>query len=615
MKISQINTIQYKNNYLLNNYDHKNSKNNKTALSSDTILNFLNCVGNYNIKFGAAKSPFYAISSDGNYKKYTDRKQAEQELSLAKSNIAECLQGKRSSTHGYAFIYASEIEQENNTGDITVNNEKIETIVQSLKDYEVSKDKPIPVYAIDRDGNYKKFPSKNNAAKVLKINLPHIIRILNKELKTSKGYTFVFPEEIEKESANNTKYVDNSMLTEVVFSAFEDSNSTPVYAIDKKGIYQKFPSVRNAAKTLSLEPANISKCLNGDHKRTGNYTFIRAEEIETTDKFGNVTVDIDTLEKINSETQIRDSFVPVYSIDSNGNCKRYANKRQAADFLGIDISTLSHCLLGYYDVINGYAFVKAEDVEQITTDGETKLNYDVLKEKYEAANKNSVYAIYKDGHFEKYKTQTEAAKKLNLRRNKISDCVNGISNKVAGRIFIKASDVETFKEGNISLNMQLIKKFALELAKPSIKAVYSFDQNGIATRYSSSKEASETLLISASRVKNCLLGNTKVSNGYRFIYAKNFEHIDSDGKLVVDYDKIDAISDEINPENKRLIKKYGKIFAIKGVNVYEYKDIREASRALEISQDEIIYMLKNGRNRKDGTNTLKDCVFTSEKDG
>lgn len=613
MRISQINTIPYTNNCFFKHYCPPNSKNPKTAVPADTVLNFLNCVGTYNIQFGAAKLPFYAISSDGSYKKYTDRKQAVQELSLAKSNIAECLQGKRSSTHGYAFIYSSEIEQEDDSGNVIVNNDKIATIAQALEESEALKDKPIPIYAIDRKGNYRKFPSKYNAAKVLKINPAHINRILNKELKTSKEYTFVFPDEIENEAQNSEKLVDGSKLADVVFSAFE-GKSTPIYAVDKNGIYQKFPSAKNAAEVLSLEPANISKCLNGERKRCGNYTFVRADEIETTDTFGDVSIDIDTLQKINLEMRIKDSFVPVYSVSSNGNCKRFESKKHAADFLGINIGSIGQCLLGYNEVVNGYAFVRAEDVEQITPDGEIKLNYDVLKRKYEAANKNSVYAIYKDGHFEKYITQADAARKLNLKRKKISDCVIGIKNRVHGRVFIKAGDVETFKDGKILLNSQLIKKFALELAKPDVKAVYAFDSKGVPMRFSSSKEASKTLSISASCVNNCLSENGRISKGYRFIYAENFEHIDENGNIVVDYEKIDAISDEINPKNKRLINKYGKIFAIKDVNVFEYKDVRAAARAFDISMDEMIFMLENGRNRTNRKNTIKGCVFTSEYD-
>ena len=75
-----------------------------------------NIRNNYNVSFSGSGRAFYAIREDGSYQRFTDRKTAENELSLAKTNIAECIQGKRNNTHGFGFIYADEIETADKNG-------------------------------------------------------------------------------------------------------------------------------------------------------------------------------------------------------------------------------------------------------------------------------------------------------------------------------------------------------------------------------------------------------------------------------------------------------------------------------------------------------------------
>ena len=109
MKVHPVNQV-YIENTLCKRENGSVSNVRENTLQNNAVLNYMNALSNYNISFQAAKADFYAINQDGTYKKYSDRKVAQEELSLAKSNIAECLQGKRTATHGYGFIYASKIE-------------------------------------------------------------------------------------------------------------------------------------------------------------------------------------------------------------------------------------------------------------------------------------------------------------------------------------------------------------------------------------------------------------------------------------------------------------------------------------------------------------------------
>ena len=575
---------------------------------------YLNIISTYNVTFLGKNNPFYAIDSEGNYTKFYTRKDAETKLSLAKSNIAECLQGKRLSTHGYSFLYADEIEEKDELGNTIVSDVKLKAKIEQLRSALESQDKPKPVYAISEDGTYKKFPSKYQASKELGINAPRIIKCIDGTLRKTGGYTFVTPDAIEKETSSGAIIVDKAKLTKILYQAFEESNTTPIYAIDEKGFIRKFSGVRKAARDLSLEAANISRCLNGGQKRVGAYTFVRAEDIEISDNNNYVQINRHKVKEINDASFEHEGYVPIYAISADGKYTKYPNKKRAAAVLGIENSALSHCLLGRYNVVKNYAFVLAEDVEEIDADGNVKLNFDVIKEKYQQANKNSVYVINKDGTYKKYLTQTDAAKDLGLRRTKISACINGESNKVGGRTFVKASDVESFENGQVVINKSLMKKFAAELLTSGVKAVYAFDSKGNYQRYNSVKELIESLSIGESGVRECLSGKRKTSCGYRFVYADEFEEISDEGQLTIDYDKLDDFSTQINPSLKRYLSRYGKIYALKGVNVKEFKDIREAARDLGIEEKSIIYFLRTGRNFADGKKTINGFVLTCEKE-
>ncbi len=559
--------------------------------------------------------PFYCISlKDGSVQKFNERSEAAKALSMSKGNVAQCLQGKRAYTHEYTFVYAEEIETLDENGNAVLDKTKLKEKLDQVNSFIDSLDKPIPIYAIDSNGRFKKYPSKANAAKMLGISTPHIIKVLNKEINKTGGYTFAFPGEIETINKDGVPVVDRKKLSDTVSAAFEETNSTAVYAIDEYGFYRKFSGIRKAARELSLEPANVSRCLNGGQKRVGNYAFVRAEDIETVDENNRVTVDTEKLRQINKETQIRDSFVPVYTIDMNGKYKRYVNKNRAARAIGVEPAALQHCLKGRYNVVNGYAVVSAEEIETIDENGKTVLNYDILSEKYEQANKNSVYAVNPDGTYQKYHTQKEAADALGIRRTKISQCVNGISTMASGRGFVKASDVETFKEGKLSVNREFLKKIALEISTPRVKAVYLFNQKGDCVRYNGAREAAENTGLSYTTVKECLAGNRDSSKGYRFIYADKFEHRDENGQISVDYGKLDKISEEINPQLAKRNAQFGKIYAIKDVNVQEFGNVREAARALQIDEELIISLLKRGVDSRYGSNSVNGYVFSCEKD-
>lgn len=561
--------------------------------------------------------PFYAISlKDGVTQKFQKRSDAVKTLSISKENIAECLQGKRNYSHDYIFIYADELETTDNEGNSVLDDEKLYNKLDQVKSFINSLDKPVPVYAIDAKGNYKKYPSKKQAAKNTGVSAPSIIKCLNGELKKSGGYVFVLPEEIEKTTQNGSILIDKKKIDEVVRSSFKNSRAVELYAVDKNGVFQKFSGVRNAAKELALDARNISRCLNGDAKRCGGYMFIRADEVETAGSDNQVNIDIAKLWQLNEKSIEKDNCSSVYAVSPDGVWKKYPSIKQAALDTGMDSSVISSSLSKDYGSINGYSFVFAKDVEAADENGQIRIDYNVLKEKFEAVNKNSIYAVYKDGTYKKYFSISDAVEELGLYRSSISACINGNRgySKAGGCVFVKANDVETFENGHVCVNKSLLGKFSAGLAETGPKSVYLFDSKGRYQRYDSAGIASDTLNLSLNAVKRCLSGKQSVHRGYSFFYGDNFERYDEKGNIIVDWDKLDETVYKINPAIKKLMDKYGKIYALRGVNVYEFDNIRKAARALEIDENSLIHILQTGHNSAYGQDSINGYVFTCEKD-
>ena len=51
--------------------------------------------------------------------------------------------------------------------------------------------------------------------------------------------------------------------------------------------------------------------------------------------------------------------MPVYVINENRECKKFASQKEAADYIGCDFTSISQVLRGHNKTIKGYAVLKA----------------------------------------------------------------------------------------------------------------------------------------------------------------------------------------------------------------------------------------------------------------
>ena len=238
----------------------------------------------------------YAIDKYGNYQKFDSQVIAAKELDLNVSliQVGRNLRSDGIFSDSYTFVYPEEIEEVDEQGKVFVSEKKVKEHIDSIEA------KMGYFYAIDKDGYYKKYKQKKEAAADLGLhsNTSNISYCLSGKTRTAGGFIFVLPEAIETTDKNGNKVVDIALVQQLIEERF--SNPNAIYSIDKFGNYKKFEKSSDAIKELGFpeQTGCISQCINGNQKSTHGYTFVKATEVEIKDENGTVTVDKNKIEEI-----------------------------------------------------------------------------------------------------------------------------------------------------------------------------------------------------------------------------------------------------------------------------------------------------------------------------
>lgn len=585
MKVHPINQI-YIENTLCKRENVSKSNVKINALKDSAVLNYMNAIGNYNISFCATKEPFYAVDENGNYKKYTGRKEAADDIKTNGSSITQCLSEKRRKAGGYFFFWASQIETTNENGNKIVDTEKLNAKLKKLTDTSTINRGQKAVYAINEKGEFTRYESLRLAAEGVGGSDSNISKCLKGEQSTAYGYGYLYADEVEKVGEDGKITLNRSKIRKKQKQIQEAISAHPIirpfYAVDKDGNYTKFERNKDASQTLGIFHSAITKCLAGERDTANGYAFVFADEVEEIDENGNTIINIDIPDEIYDQR----TPIPVYSIDKNGKKKRFDSIGEAATKLNISRRNIDNCLKGERETVRGYGFLKAEDVE-IQMDDEIVLDSLKFNEKFQQVIKNALYVVDKDGHFRRYNSGADAARELGVTEPMVIFCANGIVNSVKGKSVIKASYVEKYDKGRVIFNQSFIKKLADDLAKKVDRPIIAIDTENKKRRYKNKLTASKALGVRSDKIQRCLNGEQKTSGGYKFVYE--------------------------DVEEKRQ-RKAGPIYVLdRAGDVHEYESIPAAAKAIGVEVEEIEIFLKKGRT-KDKQTTLNGYVFATADD-
>ncbi|MGM9993106.1 MAG: NUMOD1 domain-containing DNA-binding protein [Candidatus Avigastranaerophilus sp.] len=456
----------------------------------------------------------------------------------------------------------------------------------------INKPKPedstaVSIYAVDKDGNYKKYSSIKAAARELGATDSNISKCLKGKQNTAAGHGFLYASEVEILGKNGNYAVDRRKIEKKRLFVEQVLSSLPVirpfYAVDSEGNYTKYERNRDAMKDLGISHSCIARCLNGERDTSGGYAFVYADEVETDDGNGNVIVNINIpQEKFGQRTP-----VPIYSINEKGQLRKYLSVGAAASAVCAPRRNVEACLKNERETAMGYAFVRADELEVKDKKGKVFLNQDIIEEKFRQVVKHAIYVVDAKGVYTRYDSYSKASDELGISEASLLFCANGVQKGVNGYTVIKASYVETLKDGKVVINRDLLKKFAQEAHKLAPRAVVALDENKHRQKFADKKAAAEALGLNLRGIANCLTGKQKTTGGYSFVYE-----------------------DEIVKRKRKPFMVYA---LDRGGEVHEFKSLDEAAQKLNVDKEEIEIFLRKGTTR-DKKTTLNGYVFSTAND-
>lgn len=310
-------------------------------------------------KLNIISKAVYLVGADGKYTRYNSQAEAARAIGVRISQISACLSGKRKTTAGYLVFYAKDIETYYQNGAHTINITKIREALEAANKLA----EPIDIrkngfYAINKEGECKKFYSIKSTENILNVNLTDIGKCLKGTKDYAGSYVYVKAEDIEIAKEDGTIELDKVKIAEKL-SAFEKD---AIYSIDKEGNCRYFKNQTEASKALDVPRENISKCILGKTEATTKYAFISANKmyIKGTRALNQ--------ELINEKVNYMNRFA-FYAIDKDGNYTKFSNRDEASEILNIKRKTLSGCLSGNSKTSGGYVLINASEVETRLEDG------------------------------------------------------------------------------------------------------------------------------------------------------------------------------------------------------------------------------------------------------
>ncbi len=236
------------------------------------------------------KAAIYALKINGEYQRFASTVEASETLGISEKSIGEVLRKGAKTTGKYIFVYANEVEQKDKDGDIILDKNKMEKIIE--KSLRIGNK---PVYTIDSSGNYTKYPSVFIAADELGICAQTIKRVVNTPNAT-KGFSFAYSDMIEREDVDGNRIID----TAIIEIMQKWANSKFFYAVNEKGEYKKCYNKNQAAEELGIPVQKIRYQLEHNIlKPVNGYIFISANKMETSsNRNGEVTVNLSTIKKL-----------------------------------------------------------------------------------------------------------------------------------------------------------------------------------------------------------------------------------------------------------------------------------------------------------------------------
>jgi len=500
------------------------------------------------------------------------------------------------------------------------------------------------VYIIDAYKNYRKFESVEEAAKTLKLSKSHIIKCANGDREyIGKGYISAFPDSVEEFGKPDTFLINlaSGILTSLELENLPNLNSeiikkskqqiskddvptlksippedykhlradqlnNPFYVMDENFEFGKYFNKAHVGKQIGVTTSTVLKCVLGTSKLAGGYAMAPASEIETEDKDGKITLNLEILmQRFNANK--KDYF---YAIDENGKPSKFESVEEASKKLKTDYSNIIRCVLGQQKSAGGCAFRRRCDIEELRADGKVRIRTEVIDEIKKLLQEDGVYVIDPETkECTRYDDRIKAAEAVQTSVKSLLACIRGRCKTVNGKIAVNASQIETPDEdGKVKPNEDKVEKLiksatSIERLDVSKEGFYVIKKD-YCNKFFSIEKAGSELGINPDSISVCLKGAGHTAGGYVIAFPDEIETEDESGKTEVDKIKL--------AEKLSVLDRHA-LYAIRPGLCKRYNDRREAEKDLGISADSISECV-NGR-KKSAKNTAFLPASEVEKPG
>ncbi len=402
---------------------------------------------------------------------------------------------------------------------------------------------------------------------------------------------------------------------------------TPVYKINANGEYQRYNSLTEAACENNVDKSNISKCIKGQMPLYLNAAYCLAQVIdEKEDKD-------EAIENIKNERFFGKKPSSAYVINLKGEVQVFETLTKAASELKTSLASIQACSKGRAHSFDGYVLLRQHEVIDENGEFDAEKAEKIVTEKFLNSKLSPVYAVDEDNNYKRYESIIECANDNLVNQSNVSSFISYNRKARKGLVYIKASEVESFKIGQgfvldeeklISLSEKQRFKKKEKAPAPISKRktpIYAF-KDGVSKpmRFESIQGACDEYGITNSRISDCLRGKFASASNIVFVYADEIETLNEQNEPVLDKAKVSDVYLEKN-DKRRLhavceITQEGEV-----VNVQNFLDLR---KEIKFSKEEYAALSELGIIEKDGkiyVNKTKiekiddDCeiVFDNEK--
>lgn len=260
------------------------------------------------------------------------------------------------------------------------------------------------------------------------------------------------------------------------------------------------------------------------------------------DSFQNKTFDYQNASKVFSCNFLNfgKKRVSVYIIAPDGTYEKCKSALKASERIGCNYSSINSCLYGTSLSTNGYACVRADEVETLNN-GKIEVDENKIFEVYKEKNgKKMVYLISNDGSFEKYVSQVELKRNSKMSASQISFALgsNGVFDE--NTALVRACNIEKWENGKVVPDIKKINNVLIKLQQAAnYNAVYKVSKDGAYEKFSSVIDASNKLNISRGNINKSLTGTRLKTKDCLFFWAQQVESLDEDGNFKLDSEKLD----------------------------------------------------------------------------